>query len=98
MAYLATRGGQHCFDVEVYLGGLDPEAVRVELCSAAVDGNGFEAQQMKQVDTAPSPSGSFTYRVAVPAARPARDYTARLIPRCAVVAVPLEDARILWQR
>ena len=26
------------------------------------------------------------------------DYTARVIPHCDGVAVPLEDARILWQR
>jgi len=30
--------------------------------------------------------------------RPASDYTARLIPHCDDVAVPLEAARILWQR
>ena len=31
-------------------------------------------------------------------ARPATDYTARVIRRCGGVAIPLEDARILWQR
>jgi hypothetical protein len=30
--------------------------------------------------------------------RPAADYTARVIPRCNGVAIPLEDAQILWQR
>ena len=93
-----TQGEQHVFDVEVFLCGLDPEAVRVELCAAGVDGNGFEAQEMKKAGSAPNPTGSFTYHAAVPAARPARDYTARLIPRCKGVAVPLEDTRILWQR
>ena len=53
---------------------------------------------MKRVGLAPSPAGSFTYHAAVSATRPPRDYTARLIPRFAGVAVPLEDARILWQR
>jgi starch phosphorylase len=33
----------------------------------------------------------------VPAARPATDYTARVIPQHDGVAIPLEDARILWQ-
>ena len=32
------------------------------------------------------------------ATRPPTDYTPRVIPCCAGVAVPLEDARILWQR
>jgi hypothetical protein len=30
--------------------------------------------------------------------RPATDYTARVIPHCDSVAVPLEAAEILWQR
>ena len=95
---LATRGGQHFFDVDVFLDGLDPGSVRVELCCVGVDGNGFEALEMKPAGLAPSPTGSSSYHAAVSAARPARDYTARLIPRWAGVAVPLEDARILWQR
>jgi FMN phosphatase YigB (HAD superfamily) len=31
-------------------------------------------------------------------ARPSADYTARLVPQCSGVAVPLEAAQILWQR
>ena len=34
----------------------------------------------------------------LPTTRPARDYTARVIPQRSGVAVPLESARILWQR
>jgi starch phosphorylase len=30
--------------------------------------------------------------------RPVADYTARVVPSCEGVAIPLEDARILWQR
>ena len=40
----------------------------------------------------------YAYRAQVASARPATDYTARVIPRCDGVAVPLEAARILWQR
>jgi starch phosphorylase len=39
-----------------------------------------------------------TYRVSVLATRPATDYTARVIPHFAGVAVPLEVNTILWQR
>ena len=34
----------------------------------------------------------------VPSARLATDYTARLLPHYDGVAIPLEEARILWQR
>jgi hypothetical protein len=38
------------------------------------------------------------YRAQVPAARPVTDYTPRVIPCYDGVAVPLEEARIQWQR
>ncbi len=42
--------------------------------------------------------GGCVHRAAVSAVRPPADYTARTIPLCAGAAIPLEDARILWQR
>ena len=53
---------------------------------------------MKRVRQLVGASSGYVYRAAVPAARPATDYTARVIPHRDGVAVPLEDARILWQR
>lgn len=42
--------------------------------------------------------GGHVYRTSVPAARPATDYTARVIPHYDGMAIPLEEAHILWQR
>jgi starch phosphorylase len=41
---------------------------------------------------------SSAYRARVPAARPATDYTVRLVPRHEGAAIALEEARILWLR
>jgi hypothetical protein len=46
----------------------------------------------------PTEIGGYAYRARVPATRPATDYTVRLIPHYTGLAVPLETARILWQR
>jgi hypothetical protein len=43
-------------------------------------------------------ANGYAYRAEVSAARPATDYTARLIAQPDDLAVPLEDAHILWQR
>jgi starch phosphorylase len=49
--------------------------------------------------TSPKPfRGGYVYIVAVSAARAAKDCTARVIPHYDGVVIPLEDARILWQR
>jgi starch phosphorylase len=83
-----TRAGQHFFEVEVFLNGLDPAAISVELYA---DGAPPEIHAMER-------TGNNLYRAQVPAPRWVSDYTPRVAPRRAGVAVPLEASRILWQR
>jgi starch phosphorylase len=93
-----TRGEQHAFEVQVYLVDLDPKAVRVELYADGVNGGAPVRQEMQPVSPALGASGGCLYRATVPATRLAIDYTARIIPKKDGVAVPLEVAKILWQR
>jgi starch phosphorylase len=93
-----TRGAQHVFEVQVCLNDLDPKVVRVELYVDGVVGHAPVRQEMKRVRQLAGASGGYVYSAAVSAARPAADYTARVIPHYDGVAIPLEDARILWQR
>jgi starch phosphorylase len=93
-----TKGGQHVFDVQVYSDDLDPNTLRAELYADGVNGGSPERQEMKRVGRLAGPLGGYAYHVAMPAVRPAADYTARVTARCDGVAIPLEDARILWQR
>ncbi len=92
-----TRGEQHIFEVQVHLDDLDPKAVRVELYADGVEGSAPMRQEMKRVRELANALGGYLYNAAVPAARPPSDYTARVIPYCDGVAIPLEEARILWQ-
>jgi starch phosphorylase len=94
---VATDGGNHVFEVQLYLSGLDPNTVRVELYADGVDGKEPVRQEMMRGQQLAN-ANSYIYRVQVPSTRPATDYTSRVIPRRAGVAVPLEAARILWQR
>jgi starch phosphorylase len=93
-----TDGEQHVFEVQAYLDDLDPEAVRVELYANGADRALPVRVEMKRVRQLAGAKNGYAYRAGVPAARPATDYTARFIPHRDGVAVPLEDARILWQR
>ncbi len=93
-----TKGPQHVFNVQVYLNDLDPMAVQVELYSDGVNGSSPERHAMKSVHQLAGVTGGYVYSAIVPATRPAADYTARVIPQCSGAAVPLESARILWQR
>ncbi len=93
-----TKGDQHVFDLQVYFEDVDPTAVRVELYAEGVKGGASVRQEMKRTRQVAGASGGYVYSAAVPASRAAGDYTARVIPQCSGVAVPLEAAHILWQR
>jgi starch phosphorylase len=93
-----TQGEQHVIAVEVFLKDASPDTVRVELYADGVKGGSAVRQEMTRVRQLASGPGGYVYSAAVSAARPPVDYTARVIPHCDGVAIPLEDARILWQR
>ncbi len=95
---IESDGQQHEFEVQLYLDGLDPEQVQVELYANGVDGTAPERVVMQRVRQLVGSINGYAYRAEVPAARPATDYTTRLIPNRNGVAVPLEAAHILWQR
>lgn len=93
-----TGARQHVFEVQVYLHDLDPNAVRVELYADASDGTGPVRQEMTRIHALAGVAGGYAYRAGVPAAQPAASYTPRIVPQCSAAAVPLEVARVLWQR
>jgi len=95
---IETRGEQHVFEAQVRLNDLDPKAVRVELYADGLNGDAPVRQEMKRVRQVAGVPGGYLYSAAVSVARPPTDYTARVIPHCEGVAVPLEESRILWQR
>lgn len=80
---METAGEQHIFEVQVYLDDLDAEAVRFELYADVVNGGSPHWQEICLRQLAGS-VGGHVYRGSV-----------RVI---AGLAVPLEEAHILWQR
>jgi starch phosphorylase len=93
-----TMSQQHVFEIQVYLNDLDPKAVQIELYADGVNGGKPVRQEMKNVCLLAEVSGGYVYRASASATRPLEDYTARIIPHWAGVAIPLESAQILWQR
>ncbi|HAM52599.1 MAG TPA: DUF3417 domain-containing protein, partial [Nitrospiraceae bacterium] len=95
---VASDSEKHLFEVQVYLNGLDPNAVRVELYAEAVSGGDPVRQEMTRGQQLVGAENGYIYGSSVPATRPATDYTARVIPHYPGVSVPLEASQILWQR
>jgi len=93
-----THGTEQRVTVTVRLGGLDPEAVRVELYADPVDDGKPERHAMERARKLDEPGHAYEYGVRIPATRPLGDYTPRLLPRHPIASVPLEAREILWQR
>jgi starch phosphorylase len=93
-----TNVAQHIFEADVYLNDLDPNFVRVELYADGTNGSSPIREEMARVRPSAGTDSGHTYVAQVPATRPVTDYTARIMPHFAGVAVPLEVDLILWQR
>jgi starch phosphorylase len=85
------------FDVEVYLGGLDPGAVRVELYAAPQNGGLPFRQEMHRTADPAFDGGPCVYSTRTPATRATVDFTPRILPYHAL-ALPPEITRIVWQK
>lgn len=93
-----TRESRHQFTVEIDLGGLDTDSIRVELFANPVDGGGPLRHAMARARSLDGSNSGYEYTASVPASRPAEDYTPRLVPHHPEADTPLEAPQILWQR
>jgi starch phosphorylase len=93
-----TQGADHHVTVELHLGGLDPEAVRVELYADPLNGGSPERHVMARARRLEGSGSGYEYHLRVSASRAPSDYTPRLVPYHPAASVPLEAHEILWQR
>ncbi len=92
------RAEGHFFEAQVYLDSIDPDAVVVGLYADGSETGEAVRQEMTRGRKLVGAENGYVYTASVPGTRPASDYTVRVIPHCEGVAVPMEAARILWQR
>ncbi len=92
------QGNEYLFEVEVYFGGIEPDAIRVDLYAVGLNGTPPFVREMSRGRHIPGVANAFVYEVKAPISRNANDYTARVVPSRDGVSVPLEARQILWQR
>jgi glycogen phosphorylase len=90
------QGEQYLFHVQVFLGDIDPDAVRVELYADAQKDENPITYAMNRGELLAGATSAFTYTASVPTSRPIADYTPRLVPQHVGALVPLEAPFILW--
>jgi len=93
-----SKEDRHFFRVQVYLGDLDRELVRVELYAEGLGGAAAEVYPMERAETMPGAANAYIFTAQVPGGRAPGDYTARALPALAGARTPLELPLIEWQR
>jgi glycogen phosphorylase len=95
-ATVQRQGEQYTFEVQVYFGDMNSEAVRAELYAEGEKDEAPVIQPMNRGERLAGEANGFTYTVVLAANRPAADYTPRLVPQYEGALVPLEAPFILW--
>jgi starch phosphorylase len=90
--------GKHVFEIQVYLNGLDPDLVQVEIYADGVNGDSAVRQEMARGRKLVGTENGYIYTSAVDSTRPVSDFAVRVIPSHPGVSIPLEADQILWQR
>jgi starch phosphorylase len=88
-----TVGAEHRIAAQVFLKGIPPDMVRVELYADADEAGGPLEKEMT-VTVQPT-NGSYLYRATVSSARPATDYTPRIV--LSRDSLSQSSGWILWQ-
>ena len=86
------------FEVQVYLGGVSPEWVKVELYADAVPGQSAVRQPMMRGKPISGVVNGYIYDASVAAFRPEWHFTPRITPYHPEACVPIETVLVLWQR
>jgi len=92
---LTSRGDHYHVEVQLNLGHIDAEQIRVQLFAEAREDHSAETWDLH---LASREGQSALYHAELPASRPATDYTARVVPSDSLgLRVPLELSLIHWQ-
>jgi starch phosphorylase len=95
---IQEEDGHLTFTVPVFMPGLKPDTVRVQLCAEPREGEETDIHPMiRGAAVSDSPPG-YSFSARIPARRPAGDYTPRIIPALEGGIVPIESNLILWYR
>ena len=93
-----TKGDWRLFEAQIYLNGIGPDAVHVELyADETAGGNPVRIEMSRDRELVGAENG-YIYKGQIAATLSPGDFTARIVPYHPGGAIPLEEAHILWQR
>lgn len=95
---VVSSGQKHQVTVEVCLGDLDQDSVKVEFYADGINGGKPEKIEMVRKTQLPHAPHISIYGCSMTSQRPVSDFTPRIIPHNPDIMLPLESNHIAWQR
>lgn len=97
---VGVAGGEaaRAVTVPVYLGEVEPAAVRAELYAGPWGDLPPERLPLVRGDAIPGAANGFLYAAALPSGRPIEHYTVRVVPDHPAAILPVELPLVAWQR
>lgn len=86
------------FDVHVYLGGIPPDFVQVQLFADPADTSESVKQEMERRADIPGSVNGYHYYGKVVTERPVADFTQRIVASHREAAIPAEVNLIFWRQ
>ncbi|MGZ8543642.1 MAG: alpha-glucan family phosphorylase [Flavisolibacter sp.] len=94
---LERQDSQYHFLIPLFLNGINPDDVCVELYANEMAGKLPVKQRMEVQQNIMGEKDAVYFAANVPADRPSGYYTPRIVPSKSLVSIPLECSNILWQ-
>ena len=95
---VAADGENWSFSVPIYLGEIAPAEVSVQLYADPLAGTAAFLGELRLGDAIVGSANGHLYIGSAPAARPADDFSVRIVPYCSGARIPTELPLILWQK
>ena len=95
---IESSESEHHFTLHVYLDELSADSIKAEIYANSQGNNPPFRQTMERKSALPGAINGYFYQSTVPADRPAKDYTPRLIADHRHANIPAEEAHIKWYR
>ena len=91
------QDSQYLYKIPVYLEGIEPDNIVVQLYAEPQNGETPEIYNMTRDEQKGNEKNEFLFKVQLPSHRKISDYTPRIIPLFEGAIKPLELKQILWK-
>lgn len=95
---IESSGETSLFRVQVRLGDVARDSIRVELYADPCDGQPAARHEMSIGEPLPGEPNGFWYQTRIKVRQPLQNYTPRILPRHPDAVIPAEESHCLWQR